>query len=91
MGRSSLMRGAALPLGNPSLHQVGRGYVGTNGPRAQMLVVVERPLAMPLESEKAELGLIAFAAISKEISYGGLTRAVRRGALEYSGAIRDPL
>jgi hypothetical protein len=65
--------------------------VGTNGPRARMPVVVERPLAMPLESENSELDLITFAAISKEISYGGLARAVRRGALEYSGAVRDPV
>jgi hypothetical protein len=69
-----LITGAALRLGNSSLQQLVRGYVETNGPLGWMPVFVERPLAMPLESEKSELALITFAAISKEISYGGLTK-----------------
>jgi hypothetical protein len=45
---------------------------------------------MTLENETFELELIAkaFQAISKEISYGGLARALLEAALGYSGAVR---
>lgn len=71
MGRSSLTKGAALPLGNSALPA---GWPWGNGPLAWMPVVVERLLTMPLESEKSKLALITFAAISKEIGYRGLTK-----------------
>jgi hypothetical protein len=55
-----------------------------------MTVVGERRLAMTLENETFELGLIAkaFQAISKEISYRGLAKALLQAALGYSGAVR---
>src|SRR6201984_3762264 len=69
----------------------GVGY-GRRGPhaRARMTVVGERRLAMTLENETFELGMIAkaFQAISKEISYRGLAKALLQAALGYSGAVR---
>jgi signal transduction histidine kinase len=55
-----------------------------------MTVVGERRLAMTLENETFELELIAkaFQAISKEISYRGLAKALLQAALGYSGAVR---
>jgi signal transduction histidine kinase len=50
----------------------------------------EEHLAMRLENETSELELIAqaFRAISKEISYEGLAKALLKAALGYSGAAR---
>jgi signal transduction histidine kinase len=55
-----------------------------------MTVVGERRLAMTLENETSELDVIAKAlqAISKEISYGGLAKALLKVALGYCGAAR---
>jgi signal transduction histidine kinase len=55
-----------------------------------MTVVGERRLAMTLENETFELDLIAkgFQAISKEISYRGLAKALLKAARGYSGAAR---
>ena len=55
-----------------------------------MTLVGERRLAMTLENETFELELIAkaFQAISKEISYRGLAKALLQAALGYSGAVR---
>jgi hypothetical protein len=55
-----------------------------------MTVVGERRLAMTLENETSELDVIAKAlqAISKEISYGGLAKALLKAALGYCGAAR---
>jgi signal transduction histidine kinase len=49
-----------------------------------------KPVAMRLENETSELELIAkaFQAISKEISYEGLAKALLKAALGYSGAAR---
>jgi GAF domain-containing protein len=54
-----------------------------------MKLSVER-LAMRLEKETSELELVANAlqAISKEISYEGLAKALLKAALRYSGAAR---
>jgi C4-dicarboxylate-specific signal transduction histidine kinase len=59
-------------------------------PDAPTIVVSERNLAMRLENETLELGLIAKALqiISKEISYQGLAKALLREALSYCGAAR---
>jgi hypothetical protein len=45
---------------------------------------------MRLENETSELELVAeaFRAISKEISYEGLAKALLKAALDYSGAAR---
>ena len=50
----------------------------------------ERSLAMRLENKTSEIGRIAraFQAISKEISYEGLAKALLKAALDYCGATR---
>jgi signal transduction histidine kinase len=56
----------------------------------RMSVIDEKRLAMTFENETFELGPIAkaFQAISKEISYGGLAKALLKTALGYSRAVR---